>query len=202
MANANQKPGRTSSADRAESLSAGTTKHFPNASQELTVGGANLSVTQVTGNLKQIATLRSDTTAAQTAARAKVATEKAQLPQLLLFMSAYVAFIRGTFGNQPDVLADFGLPPKKTRAPLTVEQKAAAKAKREATRKARGTVGPVAKLAITGNVTGVTVTPLVAPPSVPAAPPATTPSTPSTGASGGAGNTPGSATGGAPPAHS
>ena len=46
-------------------------------------------------------------------------------------MAAFVAFVKATFGNSPDVLADFGLKPKKATTPLTVEQKAAAAAKRE-----------------------------------------------------------------------
>jgi hypothetical protein len=47
-------------------------------------------------------------------------------------------------------LADFGFVPSK-RATSTPEQKVAAVAKRAATRKARGTVGPKARLAITGE---------------------------------------------------
>jgi hypothetical protein len=174
----NKNPGLLNTATRAESLSEGTTKHFPNASQTLTFGGATHTVTEVTTNLGQIVTLRTATTSAQATAKAKVATETTQLPPLLLFMAAFVAFVKATFGNQPDVLADFGLAPRKALTPMTVEEKAAAAAKREATRKARGTMGPVKKQAIVGNVIGVTVTPITAPvaPAAPAAPAA--PSTP------------------------
>jgi hypothetical protein len=73
------------------------------------------------------------------------------------------------------VLADFGIHPK-TRAPLTVEAKAAAAAKREATRTARGTKGSVQKKGIKGAVIGVTVTPITA------APPIATPTSPTAGA--------------------
>ena len=73
------------------------------------------------------------------------------------------------FGTQADVLADFGLAPEKARTPLTVEQKAAAAAKREATRVARGTKGAKAKKGIKGAVTGVVMTPVVA--AEPVAPP-------------------------------
>lgn len=169
--------GKNEAATRAGSLSAGTTKHYPNAKQQLTIGGVSYTVSQVNANLQQIGTLRAATTSAQASAKAKVATETAQLPPLLLFMSAYVAFVRATFGNQPDVLADFGIPPKKARTPMTTEQKAASKAKAEATREARGTKGPKAKLAITGNVTGVTVTPVTAP-AVPAPSPSPSPAAP------------------------
>ena len=51
--------------------------------------------------------------------------------------------------------------------PPTVEEMATAVAKREATRKARDTMGPKAKLAIHGDVTGVTVTPITAPAAAP-----------------------------------
>ena len=124
---------------------------------------------QIGAKLSQIVTLREATTDAQTSAKAKVADERAQLPALIAFMLAYVAYVKGTFGNTPDVLADFGLVPKKAPRQPTPEQKAAAKAKREATRKARGTVGPVKKLSIVGNVIGVKVTPITAP-EVPASP--------------------------------
>jgi hypothetical protein len=60
-------------------------------------------------------------------------------------------FVIGAFGTTSPKLADFGFVPR-TVTPLTVEQKAAAAAKRAATRKARGTTGPKAKLAITGTV--------------------------------------------------
>jgi hypothetical protein len=58
----------------------------------------------------------------------------------------YVINAYGPTGTQ---LADFGFVPSK-RATQTPEAKAAAVAKRAATRKARGTVGPKAKLAVTG----------------------------------------------------
>lgn len=85
-------------------------------------------------------------------------------------MSAVIAFVRFNFGSDPEALADFGLKPPKARTPLTAEQKAAAAAKRKATREARGTKGPKAKKDIHGNVTAkLVVTP--ADPSTPAAPP-------------------------------
>ena len=60
--------------------------------------------------------------------------------------------------------------PPKARTPLTSAEKTAAAAKAKATRAARGTTSKKAKLKVTGNVTGVTVTPITAP----AAPPAAT----------------------------
>ena len=104
-----------------------------------------------------------DTEAAQATARATVSAENEQLPALLAFLVAYVAFIKGTFGNAPETLADFGVPPKKAPKPPTAETKAAAAVKRMATRKARGTCGSQHKKLVKGNVTGVVVTPITAP---------------------------------------
>jgi hypothetical protein len=85
----------------------------------------------------------------------------------------YVINAYGPTGTQ---LADFGIVPSK-RATQTPEAKVAAVAKRAATRKARGTVGPKAKLAVTGataklaalesQVTGLAV---AAPANAPASP--------------------------------
>jgi hypothetical protein len=58
--------------------------------------------------------------------------------------------IIGRFGADSPVLADFKMAPRK-KAVLTPEQKAAAVEKRMATRRARGTMGPKAKLKITGE---------------------------------------------------
>lgn len=91
-------------------------------------------------------------------------------------------FVIGAFGTTSPKLADFGFVPR-TVTPLTVEQKAAAAAKRAATRKARGTTGPKAKLAITGTVPA-TASATTAPATTPAsasssAAPTTTQATPS-----------------------
>ena len=57
-------------------------------------------------------------------------------------------FLYGALGRTAPELADFGLSPPRA-ATQTPEQKAAAVAKRLATRRARGTMGPKARLAIT-----------------------------------------------------
>ena len=68
------------------------------------------------------------------------------------------AFAKASYRNSPDVLADFGITSKARVAP-TVESKAAAVAKRAATRAARHTMGPKQKEGVKGDVTGVVVTP-------------------------------------------
>jgi hypothetical protein len=91
------------------------------------------------------------------------------------------------FGATSVKLADFGFAPRKVTV-LTPAQKAAAALKRKATRAARNTLGPKAKLAIKGTVT-TTAPATAATPAAPAGqtapvtapngtPPAATPATP------------------------
>jgi hypothetical protein len=143
----------------AAKLAAGAQKHFP-AGMSMSVGGVMLTLAQIETQLTGFASLRTDVDTARSDLQAKLAAETAQATAMNAFLDAFVRLVRGSFGNQPDVLADFGLPPEKARTPLTVEQKAAAAAKRAATRVARGTTGRKAKLAVKGNVTGVVVTPV------------------------------------------
>jgi hypothetical protein len=152
-----QKIDKTKKADLALQLIAGTQKHLAGIASLMFASGT-FTPAQVEAQLQALATLRSEVEAAKATAAAKLATETAQAPALIAYQDAFVAFVKAAFGNSPDVLADFGLLPKKARTPLTVEQKAAAKAKRDATRKARGTMGSKQKLAVKGNVTGVTIT--------------------------------------------
>jgi hypothetical protein len=70
--------------------------------------------------------------------------------------------------NANAVLNDFGMTVPKTLGPKTVEAKATAAAKRTATRAARHVMGSVQKKAVTGNVVGITVTPVVSGPAAPA----------------------------------
>ena len=72
------------------------------------------------------------------------------------------------YGNDAAALADFGLPVRK-KGVLTPAQRIAATAKAKATRAARHTMGPKQKATVTGNVTGVTITPVVSTSSVAAA---------------------------------
>jgi hypothetical protein len=137
----------------AASLAAGALKHFP-AGISMSVGGVTLTLTQIETQLTGFASLRTGVDTARAALQAKLAAEEAQATIMNAFIDAFVQIVRGSFGNQPDVLADFGLEPETVPTPLTVEQKLAASEKRKATRAARGTKGSKAKLAITGNVTG------------------------------------------------
>jgi hypothetical protein len=103
--------------------------------------GSSFTPADITTKLQSIVTLQSDVDAAKAAAKAKLTTQTANMPALRTFESAYVAYLKAAYKGSPDVLADFGIQPSKIRAPLTVQAKAAAAAKRAATRAARHTMG-------------------------------------------------------------
>lgn len=73
------------------------------------------------------------------------------------------------FENAPATLASLAIEPRKSPKPLSVEARAAATAKGRATRLARGTSSKKQKALVTGNVTGVTITPVTSTPPVSAA---------------------------------
>lgn len=147
-------------------LIAGIQKHFGNV-PSITFAGRTLTPAQLTSDLQSLVNLRNDVIAAQTAEKGKLAAEESQAPAIDATMLAFVDFVRGMFAGQPDALADFGQKPKKVRAPLTAEQQAAANAKRQSTREARGVVGKQKRKAIKGTVTGVVIQPVASTPEQP-----------------------------------
>jgi hypothetical protein len=157
-------------------LIAGTNKHFPTTSS-LAFGGGTFTPAEVEASLQTLSDLRTAVNDAKTATKAKLADEQAQAPSLRTQMSAYVTYVKATFGNSPDVLADFGLTPNKVKAPLTLDQKAAAAAKRTATRAARHTMGSKQKKGVKGTITTIiTPTSSTAPQPVAPSPVASAPS--------------------------
>jgi len=80
--------------------------------------------------------------------------------------------LQSMYVNAPDTLLGFGVEPRKVPAPRTAAEKAASAAKAKATREARGTTSKKQKLTVSGNVTGVTITPITAPTAAPPGQPA------------------------------
>ncbi len=160
-----------------QALISGLQKHFPNGS--FTIGNVPFTTAALVQLFQSLADAIAAANDAQAKARDAVAAlrdAKAKVgPTLVVLRRILVAM----FGNASQMLADFGLEPRKARAPTTSVQKAAAAAKAKATRKARGTKSPKAKRAITGDVTGVEITPVTRAPAV-AEPSAQTVSSPST----------------------
>ena len=177
MTTTNQTRSKNLKATQVGQLISGAKKHFPTGTQPITLGGAAMTIDQVTSELQTFLTNRSAVLAAQATARTQVSTEDNQMPALNESIRAFRAYIKVTFGGQADVLADFGMKPPKATTPMTAEQKAVAVAKRAATRVARGTKGPKAIQSVKGNITAkLVVEPGTTPP--PATPPATPPTAP------------------------
>src|SRR5260370_30340162 len=157
--NMNTVKNKSHEASRVKQLVTGTIKHYPNASAELVFGGATRTVSALTELLQGFVDLRSAVVASQAATKAKVAAERAEAPALLAVIREYVAFVRATFGNSADALADFGLSSRKGRGPPKSVTVPVAVAKRKAARAPRHTIGKVqkkdAKRAVqaTGNAT-------------------------------------------------
>ena len=133
-----------------QALIAGTQDQFPNGQFTLANTAYTAAHASVTDGL---AALR--------------ATETKAVP----LIRAYTSFLRATFSTATAQLGEFGLQAPKAHLPLPTAKRAAATAKLRATRAARGTTSKKQKLAIKGDVTGVTVTPITTP--APASPPAT-----------------------------
>jgi hypothetical protein len=163
--------GKGAKATRAAQFIAGARKHYPNGGQVLTFGGGatNITVDAAVAEMQKLVDNRTAAVEARATATDKVAADRAAAPGLVAFMDAFEELVRFQFGADTKALGDFGLAPRKTRAPLTAEQKAVAAAKGKATREARGTKGPKAKKAVKGNVKAdLVVTPVTGAPTAPA----------------------------------
>ena len=165
-----------------QAIIAGTTKHFPNGS--FTIGGTVYTAASLVQVFQGLADAMTARNAAQAGAKDALAAEQAAQTRVGPILLAYKRLVLAAFANAAQTLADFGLTPPKAPTPLTADKLAARAAKANATRTARGTTSRKQKLAVKGDVTGVTVTPVTAPTAAnPPAPPVTTaPSAPATGA--------------------
>jgi hypothetical protein len=143
---------KTAFVTRAQQLLAGTKKHFAKTTT-LTFASEAITPAQIEASLQLLIDLRQDVDAAKAATRARINDEVSQAPPLLRRLMDFAAFVKVTFANSPDILADFGLKPNKARTPLTVEQRTMAVARTKATRAARHTMGTKQKKAVKGTVT-------------------------------------------------
>jgi hypothetical protein len=150
---------------RVQALIAGTQKHF--ASAQFTLSNTVYTTASLVALLQSVADAITSLNAAQASARDAVKTAQGVEAKAAPVIRDYRRFVLATFGTSIQQLADFGMQPPKARAPRTVEQKATTAAKLRATRKARGTTSKKQKLAIKGDVTGITVTPVTTPQAAP-----------------------------------
>jgi hypothetical protein len=151
----------------------GLTKHA-SIIASLYVGGTSLTNAAIVSKLQALIAAVNATNTARASLHALVLAEE----QLRTSSAQFVADVRQTilamFSTQTDVLADFGLAPRK-KPVVTPQVKVAAAAKAAATRKARGTKSKKQLAEVSGDVTGIVVTPVAAPAAAPATPTANAP---------------------------
>ncbi len=129
-----------------QALLVGLPKYCPNT--VFTIGGQSLTTPQVVALITTILNVSSAVAPAKAAAKAAVAaieTTDASDGQTVKGVREVVAWM---FNNVPTTLAAFAIEPRKSPKPLSVEARAAATAKADATRKARGTTSKKQKAAI------------------------------------------------------
>ena len=116
----------------------------------LTVGGVTRSRAELVVTLQGRVAARASTAASKAAWQDAVAAERATIAASKATLSAVRAALAVMFAGCAELLADFGLKPRKARRTLTTEEKTQAAAKARATRAARHTMGPRARAKIHG----------------------------------------------------
>jgi hypothetical protein len=141
-----------------QALLTGLPKYCPNAT--FVYEEKNYTTPQVVTLISSVLSATSAVPTAKAAATRAVTTANAKESSDGQVVKGVREIVALMFKNADDVLAALEITPKKSPKSLSVEAKAAAAAKAEATRKARGTTGKKQKAAIVGDVTGVTITPI------------------------------------------
>ncbi len=132
-------------------LIAGTQKHFGNV-PNITFSGATYTPQALVQLLQSLADAVTGADAARVQAKDAVLAQRAKKAVVLPVIEEYQTYLVALYGKAAETLADFGLAPRKARKPLTAEQQALANERKDATRKARGTLGSRQKKGIKGNV--------------------------------------------------
>ncbi|MGD0527641.1 MAG: hypothetical protein ABSE49_21085 [Polyangiaceae bacterium] len=172
MSNTTSSKSKASTLAQLQALITGLQKQFP--SGQFTLGNTAFTTATLVQTLQSLIDAINAVNTAQANAKVAVAALRATVAKVGPVILALKRNLLATFGNATDTLALFGLEPRKAPAARTGKEIAAAAAKAEATRIARGTTSKKQKLAVTGNVTGVDITPITTPaPAPPSAPPAT-----------------------------
>jgi hypothetical protein len=147
-------------------------------SDTFVIAGQTLTRDEIIARLNAFIALGEATKATRQQWQGAVEAERAGLVAVNSLRQNLRSIVQARLGSKgASGLTAFGFSPAKT-AKRTVTNKATAVAKTTATRAARHTMGKVQKQDITGDVVGITVTPLVASAPVPASMQPSTPATP------------------------
>jgi hypothetical protein len=128
----------------------GVQKHFSTGT--LLVAGKTFTAAQLVTLFQSLIDAINLAIAARAARVKAVANVRALETTVLPVHRELIAFVEASLGRDPTLLADFGEQPVARKTP-TAATKAVAVQKREATRAARHTAGPVQKKAVKGTVT-------------------------------------------------
>jgi hypothetical protein len=161
---------KPSLASQAQKLQQGVKKHLGKV-KAVTLGGESYSPSQINAALQTLVDGASDLDTKKAAFHGAVEAQNKALASARPVMQGLASYVYLTYGNANEVLADFGLSPRKKRQ-ATVETKAQAIKKAAATRAAGGTKGK------RENGESATTAPATIPPAsgvTPNAPPASTP---------------------------
>jgi hypothetical protein len=144
-----------------QALINGLQKQLPNG--QFTLGNSAYTTATLVQTLQSLIGAITNVNAVQANAKVTVAAMNKVATQVDPVVLDLKNNLLSMYGSATDTLALFGLAPRKAPAPRTSGQKAASAAKAEATRKARGTTSKKQKLAVKGNVTGISITPITTP---------------------------------------
>jgi hypothetical protein len=125
------------------------------------IAGQTFTATQAVALVQLLLNASAATAAAKAARKEAIAAEQATIAQNVQLVRGIRESLELTYSNSPTMLAAFDIQPRKSPKPLSTEARVAASAKAKATRAARGTTSRKEKAAITGNVAGVTITPVM-----------------------------------------
>ena len=159
-----------------QALISGLQKQLPSGSFTLvsTVYTTPALVTALQGSISTLTAVATAHAALKVALAAWDAEDAKMGPVVLALRRT----LQSMYANAPDTLAVYGMEPHMVPVPRTAAEKAASAAKAEATRKARGTTSKKQKLTVSGNVTGITITPVTAPTAAPQVATTTPPASP------------------------
>jgi hypothetical protein len=134
-----------------QGLIQGARKHWSAKGPQL-FGGQMYSLEQIIAQLQSVIDAINATAAAHAAWQAKVASQRDLQTRLGAFVRSVENMVRGEVGDNPRILADFGLEPLKKTGPRTTKAKLEMIQKAAATRALRHTMGKRQRRKIKGSV--------------------------------------------------
>ena len=168
---------RSQQQDGDQKLIDGLNKHNQTI-PSLIIGGTSYTTAAIVAVLQKRIDSAKTVVSSRATWQADVKADRDERTQTKTFVSGLRQALQVAFAGSIDTLADFGLKPRKARAPRTPEEKAAAAAKAKATRAARHTMGSKQKAKVKGTAPQAAPAPSPSPATSPSAPkPADAPAT-------------------------